>query len=154
MAEFLEAIPAHTTTDLDLNHYRAVGGFLDRDGKKKECAIMLDQRIGCKSLDQRDVVAKNLQDLANEVQSMEKAKPSGVLTFLVFASLDDDKAARMYSRFESRDAMEKFLRRSDVSSFWQKSKGEIASMESKSYVPNGKGWLHRNGDGLETGKPI
>jgi quinol monooxygenase YgiN len=154
MATFLEAIPEHTTTDLDLNHYRAIGGFIDRDGNKKECAIMLDQRIGCKSAEQRETVVKNLQNLADEVRATEKAKQNGVLTFLGFASLDDDKAARIYSRFESRADMEKFLRRSDVGSFWQKSKGDIASMESKAYVPNGKGWLHRNGGNLETGKAI
>jgi quinol monooxygenase YgiN len=154
MAKFLETIPAYTTTDLDLNHYRSVGGFLDRDGTKKECERMLDQRIGCKSPEEREAVLKNLQELASEVQSTEKSKPSGVLTFLVFACLDNDTSARIYSRFESKADMEKFLRRSDVASFWQKSKDNIASMESKQYVPNGKGWLHRNGDILETGKPI
>lgn len=154
MATFLKTIPDHTTTDLDLNHYRAIGGFLDRDGNKKECAIMLDQRIGCKSAEQREAVVKNLQELAGEVQATEKAKHGGVLTFVGFASLDDYKAARIYSRFENRSDMEKFLRRSDVGSFWQKSKGDIASMESKAYVPNGKGWLHRNGNDLETGKAI
>ena len=154
MGTFLATIPEHTTTDLDLNHYRAIGGFIDRDGDKKECAVMLDQRIGCKSSDQRDAIIKSLQGLALNVQSTEKQQASGILTFIGFASLDDETSARIYSRFESRKSMEIFLRRSDVESFWRKSKSDIANMESRGYVPNGKGWLHRNGDDLETGKAI
>ena len=154
MSKFLEIIPDHSTTDLDLNHYRSVGGYLDRNGDKQECAIMLDQRIVCKSSDQRDQVVGLLQELAHNVQDVEKASPSGVLTFMVFASLDDDKAARIYSRFESVHVMEAFLRRPEVGEFWQKSKSEIASMEARQYAPNGKGWLHRNGDTVETGKAI
>lgn len=154
MQKFLGIIPDHTTTDLDLNHYKGVGGFLDRDGHKKECAVMLDQRIGCKSPDALKSVIANLQALTQQVQDSEKAKASGVLTFLGFACLDNDTGARIYSRFESREAMEKLLRRDDVGKFWKESKANITSMESRAYVPNGKGWLHRHGDTLETGKAI
>ncbi len=50
--------------------------------------------------------------------------------------------------------MEKFLRRDDVLNFWKESKGEIASMEARGYLPNGKGWLHRSGDKHEIGKAV
>ena len=40
MQKFLKTIPEHTITNLDLNHYEAVAGFLDRDGDQKECGIM------------------------------------------------------------------------------------------------------------------
>ena len=97
---------------------------------------------------------ENLEILAEKVQSSEKADPSGVLTFLGFASLDGEEGARMYSRFESREAMETFLRRTDVLRFWRGSKGYIASMEQRGSLPNGKGWLHRNRDTCETGAAI
>jgi quinol monooxygenase YgiN len=154
MESFLATIPDHATTDLDLNHYRAIGGFLDRDGNKKECEIMQDVRIVCKSSSDRDAVLKRLETLCQKVKDSEKSKASGVLTYMGFSSLDNDTAARIYSRFESRDAMEKFLRREDVLNFWKESKNEIASMEARGYLPNGKGWLHREGDTHESGKPI
>jgi quinol monooxygenase YgiN len=154
MENFLATIPDHATTDLDLNHYRAIGGFLDRDGNKKECEIMQDVRIGCKSSSDRDAVLKRLEALCQKVKDSEKSKPSGVLTYMGFSSLDNDTAARIYSRFESRDAMEKFLRREDVLNFWKESKNEIASMEARGYLPNGKGWLHREGDTHKSGRPI
>ncbi|KAK3704725.1 hypothetical protein LTR37_013699 [Vermiconidia calcicola] len=154
MGKFLNTIPDHTTTDLDLNHYSAVGGYLDRDGDKKECGIMHDVRIVCKSASARNAVVERLQSLCSKVQESEKAKPSGVLTFMGFSCLDNDTGARMYSRFERRDAMERFLRREDVLSFWKECKSEITSMEARGYLPNGKGWLHRDGDEPETGKKI
>src|ERR1700761_7668998 len=154
MGNFLATIPEHTTTDLDLNHYSAIGGFLDRDGNKKECKVMQDTRIVCKSASARDSVLKRLEDLCSKVQKAEKEKPSGVLTFMGFKCLDNETGARIYSRFDSRDAMESFLRRADINGFWSESKGDIASMEARAYAPNGKGWLHRNGDKHVLGKKI
>ena len=154
MQKFLTIIPDHATTDLDLNHYSAVGGFLDRDGDKKECAIMQDTRIGCKSAEAREEVVKRLQALCSKMQDSVKSSADGVLTFMAFSCLDNETGARMYSRFESREAMETFLRRKDVLDFWMESKGDIASMEARGYLPNGKGWLHRDGDRHALGKKI
>lgn len=131
-----------------------MGGFIDRDGDKEGCAIMLDQRIVTKGGESRSTVLKNLENLVAKVQSSEKETPSGVLTFLGFSCLDDGTGARIYARFDSRDAMESFLRRSDVKAFWKESKEDIVSMAAQRYVPNGKGWLHRDGDRHESGKAI
>ncbi|KAK5723078.1 hypothetical protein LTR17_014040 [Elasticomyces elasticus] len=140
MAEFLSIVPAHTTTDLDLNHYEAVGGFLDREGDKQECAIMLDIRIACKTAAAQSVVVKNMQGLISAVIGAEL----GPLTFMAFSSLDNDTNTRLFGRFESREALERFVRGRHMLAFWRQCREDIASMESRSYVPNGKGWLHRN----------
>jgi len=151
MAQFLETIPAHTTTDLDLKHYAYIAGFLDRDGDRKECAIMmLDQRITCKSAIARESVLSQLSQLADAVQK----DPIGVLTFMAFRSLDDEVGARIYSRFESRAAMEAFIMRKGVNDFWQACKEFVSGMEQRGYVPNGKGWLHRGGETVETGAAL
>ncbi len=120
----------------------------------KECHIMQDTRIGCKSAADRETVLKRLESLCEKIKQGEKSSHSGVLTFMGFACLDNDTGLRMYSRFESREAMETFLRRDDVLTFWKESKAEIASMEARGYLPNGKGWLHRNGDRYEIGRGL
>ncbi|KAK5680758.1 hypothetical protein LTS10_006514 [Elasticomyces elasticus] len=139
MAEFLSIVPAHTTTDLDLSHYEAVAGFLDRDGDKKECAIMLDVRIACKPAAARANVVKHMQRLTSVAQN----PAFQLLTFMVFSSLDNDTNTRLFGRFESREALERFVRGPHMLAFWRQCREDIASMESRSYVPNGKGWLHR-----------
>ena len=154
MERFLAAIPEHSTADPSLNHYSCVGGYLDRDGDKEGCAIMIDQGIVTKNAESRSSFLKRLEQLTSKVQSSEKENRSGVLTFLGFSCLDNETGARIYARFESREAMEDFLRRQDVNEFWMESKADIVSMEAHRYVPNGKGWLHRNGDRYETGKAI
>ena len=154
MQNFLNTIPTHTTTDLDLQHYTCVGGFPDRDGDKKECAIMQDTRILCKSAQARLAVLKRLENLTATVQKTEKEAPTGVLTYMGFECLDNETGVRIYGRFESRDAMEGFLRRKDVLGFWMESKGDVAGMECRGYLPNGKGWLHRGGDGVMSGRKL
>lgn len=154
MDAFLKTIPEHTTTDLDLNHYNAVGGFLDRDGDKKECGIMQDTRIVCKSGAVREEVIQRLKTLAQKVQDDEKVKREGVLTFMGFTCLDNETGARIYARFESREVMEAFIRREDVLEFWRECRVDVASMEAHLFVPNGKGWLHRNGNRVELGKAL
>lgn len=154
MAKFLQVIPEHTTTDLDLNHYAFLSGFIDRDGEKKECGIMLDQKILCKSSVARTRVSDSLKRLGDAIAESEKASTSGVLTFMTFESLDDETGARIYSRFESRKTMERFIRREDVNAFWQSAKTEVRGMEQRGYVPNGKGWLHRSGRTLELGAKL
>ncbi|KAK3638167.1 hypothetical protein LTR56_013196 [Elasticomyces elasticus] len=140
MAEFLSIVPAHTTTDLDLSHYEAVAGFLDREGDKQECAIMLDVRIVCKSAVARANVVKHMQRLTSAAQN----PPSQLLTFMAFSSLDNDTNTRLFGRFESREALERFVRGRHMLAFWRQCREDITSMESRSYVPNGKGWLHRS----------
>lgn len=151
MQKFLGMIPEHTTTDLDLNHYAYLGGFLDRDGDKKECGIMLDQRILAKGPRARQNISAHLRSLTATIWKTEKESPSGVLTFMAFECLDDEVGARLYSRFESKEAMERFIRRADVDAFWQRVRQELRGMEQRAYLPNGKGWLHRGGGTVETG---
>jgi quinol monooxygenase YgiN len=143
MGKFLKAVPPTMTTGLDLAHYRSVGGFLDLPGDKCECEIMQDTRIVCKSADARKSVLERLQKLTKTIQASEEKKSSGVLTYMAFESLDNDIAVRLYGRYATRDSMESFLRRSDVLNFWMQSKNDVATMESRGYLPNGKGWLHR-----------
>ncbi|KAK5713093.1 hypothetical protein LTR15_011455 [Elasticomyces elasticus] len=139
MGKFLSIVPGHTTTDLDLSHYEAVAGFLDREGDQQECAIMLDIRIACKCAAARAEVVKNMQGLTSAVKGAEL----GLLTFMAFSSLDNDINARLFVRLESTEALERFVRGQDMLVFWRQCREDIASMESRSYVPNGKGWLHR-----------
>lgn len=154
MAKFLEAIPPHTTTGLHLKHYRCLGGFLDRDGDRKECGIMLDQKILCKSAEDLHAVSAALKSFVDTVSQTEEEKPEGVLTFMAFECLDDEVGARLFGRFESREAMEVFLRREDVNGFWQSVKSQVRGMEQRGYVPNGKGWLHRGGQTIEQGAKL
>lgn len=155
MGKFLASIPEHTTTDLDLNHYTSLGGgFLDREGDKRECVIMFDQRIGCKSSAAREAVAGRLTALCTQVKDSVEVESAGVLTFMAFSCLDNDTGLRIYSRFESKIALQRFLRRQDVLDFWKESKSHVASMEARGYLPNGKGWLHRNGGTVESGKKL
>jgi quinol monooxygenase YgiN len=147
MAEFLKRIPETMTTGLDLAHYRPVAGFLDGEGKSRECGTMQDTRVKCKDGECREAVLERLRTLAGGVEGMQMndagAKGVEVLTYMVFASLDDEIGVRIFARWTGREAMEQFLRRKDVLDFWLDSKEEIVQMEAKNYVPNGKGWLHR-----------
>ncbi|EON63160.1 hypothetical protein W97_02387 [Coniosporium apollinis CBS 100218] len=152
MKEFLQKIPATMTTGLDLRHYRCVGGFLDgagsemgegKEGGMGECGIMCDTRIVCKDGAAREGVSGKLRRLAGEVERLAEAEDSGVFTFMVFDSLDDETGVRMFARFRCRDDMERHLRRKEVLDFWLGSKEQVATMESRGYLPNEKGWLHR-----------
>lgn len=145
MKEFLQKIPDTMTTGLDLRHYRCVGGFLDGAGERGvgECGVMCDTRVVCKDQAARDVVRGKLESLAQEVEKTAEAENSGVFTFLVFQSLDDETDVRIFARFKGREDMERHLRRKEVLDFWLGSKEEVATMESRGYLPNGKGWLHR-----------
>ncbi|KAJ9643357.1 hypothetical protein H2199_004036 [Coniosporium tulheliwenetii] len=116
MKEFLQKIPDTMTTGLDLSHYRWRG---ERGGEGK------------------------LEKLAGEVGKVAETDDTGVLTFMTFESLDGETGVRMFARFRSREDMERHLRSKEVLDFWLGSKEEIASMESRGYLPNGKGWLHR-----------
>jgi hypothetical protein len=139
MAEFLKKIPPTMTTGLDLMHYSCVSGYIDQPGDKKECEIMQDTRISCISGNAREAVLSKLKLLAISVEADSK----GVYTWMAFSSLDDDMGVRIYTRFETRVAMEGYSRRKDVAEFWSESKDDIKQLEWRCYVPNGKGWLHR-----------
>ncbi|KAF2270871.1 hypothetical protein CC78DRAFT_527850 [Lojkania enalia] len=145
MAKFLELIPAASTTGLDLNHYRLVAGFLDLPGDKSEAGIMQDVRITCTSPSARDTLLASLQSLVDNVEKQETAGKGagGVLTYMAFASLDDEVGARIYGRWRTKEDMEMFIRRSEVIGWWMGNKEHIRAMEQRGYLPNGKGWLHR-----------
>jgi hypothetical protein len=139
MKEFLPAIPDTMTTGLDLRHYEDVGGFLDRFNDRRECEIMTDVRINCKAEARNNVLSK-LNTLAEKI----KSDGSGdVYTFFVLKGLDDDQGVRIFQRFRTWDGSSSLARDQAVLEFWMSSKEEILSMESQTYFPNGKGWLHR-----------
>lgn len=155
MAKFLAAIPAYTTTDLDLSHYSALpSSILDRTGTQAPCAFMHDTRILCHSAQARQTLLLHLEKLVVSIQEAVKKDAKGVLTFMGFESLDDEVSLRVFSRFETREAMEEFWRREEWLEFWRVGRGEVARMEPRAYVWNGKGWLHRNGARVELGKGI
>jgi len=139
MTAFLKKIPPTTTAGLDLMHYSCVGGYIDQPGDKRECKIMQDTRISCVSANAREEVLSKLKVLSKSIESSRDM----VYTWMAFSSLDDDVEVRIFARFETREAMERHARTKDVAVFWSDSKDDIKQMDSRCYVPNGKGWLHR-----------
>jgi len=144
MAGFLKKIPPTMTTGLDLMHYGCVAGYLDKPGNQQECEIMQDTRITAISPDARKSLSSRLAQLAKSVE----ADGEGVFTWMAFSSHDDDVSLRIYARFATRAAMEKYQNRKDVLEFWAASKDDIKQMEWRCYLPNStatkkKGWLHR-----------
>lgn len=138
MQKFLTLIPAASTTGLDLNHYRAVAGFLDSSHTQEEAGIMQDVKITCVSDVAREELLVGLKRFVNGVGG-----EGGTLTYMGFACLDDDVGARIYGRWRTREDLERFIRRDDVNAFWMTNKEHIRGMDQRLYVPNGKGWLHR-----------
>lgn len=144
MGAFLQKIPPTMTTGLDLMHYGYVAGFLDKPGDQRECEIMQDTRITAISSEAREVISSRLAQLAKSVESDE----DGIYTWLALISQDDDVGLRLYARFTTRAAMEKYQDRKDVLRFWAESKDDVKQMEWRCYLPNStagkkKGWLHR-----------
>ena len=144
MGKFLEKIPPTMSTGLDLMHYGCIGGYLDKPGDARECAIMQDTRIIAMSPEARKILASRLVDLSKSVEANEE----GIYTWMAFVSHDDDISMRIYTRFQTREAMEKYQGRKDLLDFWAVSKDDIKQMEWRCYVPNStpekkKGWLHR-----------
>lgn len=152
MQAFLGLIPAASTTGLDLNHYRAVAGFLDASDTMEAAGVMQDVKITCISASAREALLKNLENLVNGV---ERTGEGGVLTSMGFACLDDALGARIFGRWRKREDLERYIRRDEVNGFWMASKEYIKGMEQRLYVPNGKGWLHRgSGYAGESGKKV
>jgi len=143
MKTFLGKVLPIMTTGLDLMHYQAFAGYLDKPGDKRECGVMQDVRIVCTSAEGRNAVVARLQTLAKTIEEREVKEKTGVYTWLACSSIDDDKSLRLYARYRDRKAMEKSIRTREVLDFWAASKDDIAQMESRAYLPNGKGWLHR-----------
>jgi len=139
MGKFMTKIPPTMTTGLDLMHYELVAGYIDKPGDKTECALMQDTRIVATSPDTKKAIVAKLKALAADVEAAEE----GIYTWMAFSSLDDETGLRIYTRFASREAMEKYQKRKDVLDFWFAIKEQVKQMEWRCYVPNGKGWLHR-----------
>lgn len=131
------------STGIDISHYTAITGFLSLSGDKRECQVMQDTRIVCFSPSKRALVLLKLKAVAELVEIEEKEQSKGVLTYMVFESLDDETGLRIFGRFADKPRMEEFLRRKEVVDFWLRSKDEVKSMECRGYVPSGNGWLCR-----------
>lgn len=138
----LNAGPA-MSTGLDLTHFSAVGGFLDRSGKKTECGVMQDIQIRCNDAASRNELLGALKLLCSLVDEKQGApgEDGEVLTFLGLQSLDNDTGARIFARYKTRDIWEQWLRGTLFRTFWEAVKPNVASMEARPYEPNGKGWL-------------
>ncbi|KAF4460822.1 hypothetical protein FALBO_12382 [Fusarium albosuccineum] len=119
------AVPA-MTTNLDLTHFAAVGGFLDFGGKKTECGLIHDVKIQC---------------VDSSLEEKQKDGKGEVLTFLGLRALDNETGARIFARYQSREVWEAWLRSELIMEFWESVKPLVASMEARPYAPNGKGWL-------------
>jgi quinol monooxygenase YgiN len=143
MSVFLKKIPSTMPTGLDLNHYEKVGGFLDKPGDMRECAIMQDIRISCVSATAREAVKSKAARLCKAIEEAEGEEGNGVYTWMTFSSLDNDTEVRIWSRYATREAMEKVARRKDVLDFWFDTKEDVDKMMATRWAPNGKGWLHR-----------
>ena len=140
-----KALPA-MSTNLDVTHFSAVGGFLDRTGRKTECGVIQDVRIRCVDAAKRREFLGALKKLCDQVETEQgraagKGDDGDVLTYLGLQSLDNQECARIFSRYKDRETWESWTRHSLVSEFWESVKPSVASMESRAYVPNGKGWL-------------
>ncbi|KAH7126757.1 hypothetical protein B0J11DRAFT_579194 [Dendryphion nanum] len=148
--------PPASTTGLDLSHYRLITGFLDLPGTRPEASIMQDIRITCTSPSARTALISSLTTLVNgiEDQGRRNGGAGGVLTYMAFESLDDEVGVRVFGRWDTREDMERFIRREDVGAFWMGNKENVKAMEQRGYLPNGKGWLHRGSGfaGEERGK--
>lgn len=143
MGKFLPVAVPEMSTGLDLAHYRPVGGFLDRSGKKTECGIIHDVQIQCHDKASRAKMLAELRKLCSQVEGNqgEKGKDGEVLSFLGLTSLDNETGARIFARYQSRDVWEAWQRKPIVKGFFEVVKPLVASMQSRPYVPNGKGWL-------------
>ncbi|KAL5362256.1 hypothetical protein BJX96DRAFT_176992 [Aspergillus floccosus] len=142
MRQFLsDAWPA-MSTGFDLQHYEAIGGNLDIQGDSRECGIMHDTLIVCKSPEARGRVVKRLTALADSLAG--ESANEGLYSYVGFECLDNETDCRILGRWHACEDMERTIRKSEVAEFWDAGKEEdIARIEQRGYIPNGKGWLHR-----------
>lgn len=143
MGKFLPSAVPDMSTGLDLMHYKPVAGFLDRSGKKTECGIIHDVQIRCHDKESRAKMLEELSRVCSQVEEKqgEKGTDSEVLSFIGLESLDDETGARIFARYKSRDVWEAWQRNPIVKGLFEAVKSQVASMQSRPYVPNGKGWL-------------
>lgn len=140
---FLPTAGPAMSTGLDLTHFSAVGGFLDRSGQKTECGVMHDVQIRCHDGAARAELLGALRLLCTlvDVGQGDKGQDGEVLSFLGLQSLDNETGARIFARYQSREVWEAWLRGTLMRTFWEAVKPNVASMEARAYTPNGKGWL-------------
>lgn len=143
MNKFLSTAVPDMTTGLDLVHFRPVGGFLDRSGKKTQCGVMHDVQIRCHDGEARAKMLEELTKLCSQVEEKQGApgKDGEVLSFIGLVCLDNDTGARIFARYQSREVWEAWQRNPLIQRFWADVKPYVASMSSRPFVPNGKGWL-------------
>ncbi|KAL2756549.1 hypothetical protein ACRALDRAFT_1069346 [Sodiomyces alcalophilus JCM 7366] len=139
---FLPAALPIMTTGLDLVNFGVAGGFLDFSGRKEECGIMHDVQIRCVDAAARRELLGALRMLCHSVELAQKRDGKGeVLTFLGLKSLDNEVGARIFARYKDRETLEAWQRSDVVKGFWEVVKESVGDMSSRSYRPNGKGWL-------------
>lgn len=143
MNNFLPTAMRDMSTGLDLVHFQPVAGFLDRSGKRTECAVIHDVQILCHNGEARAKMVEELRKLCAQVEGMQgdKGQDGEVLSFVGLISLDDEIRARIFARYKSREAWEAWQRSPLVRGFWEDVKPQVASMQARPYAPNGKGWL-------------
>ncbi|CAK7202385.1 hypothetical protein SEUCBS139899_005108 [Sporothrix eucalyptigena] len=142
--KFIPVALPNMTTSFDLQHYSRVGGFLDKPGDGTPCGLMYDVKIKCKSSEARDRVLARLTALGPEIEASKPTADGGILTWMAFASQDNDTDARLLIRLRDKAAFHAYTKLQPVLDFWAASKeDDVDKMEQRGYVENGKGWLHR-----------
>jgi quinol monooxygenase YgiN len=148
MGPFLEKIPDTMTTGLDLSHYKDVAGFLHRgeDGVSEgQRGLWWDTRIWCKDAQARAEVLRRLSGVAEDVRRLEEVGTWSFLVLKGLKGLDDEVRVRVFERYKDLKALERHWQGDSLLEFWKESKDLVRSMEGRGYVPNGWGWLHREG---------
>ncbi len=140
---FIPVALPNMQTGFDLQHFARVrGGFFDKPGDCTPCGLMYDIRIESASAAARDErILPRLTALAGEVDKV--AADKGILTFMVFASLDEPNVARILLRLRDRAAFKAYATLPAVADFWLASKEDVSKIQQQAYVENGRGWLHR-----------
>lgn len=142
--KFLPVALPNMTAGFDLQHHRRVAGFLDKPGDGRPCGFIYDIKIVCKSADARDRVLARLAALSPAIEASEPAQDGRMLTWVAFASEDDDRDARILLRFRDKAAFHAYTKLPAVLDFWAAGKeADVDKIEQHGYVENGKGWLHR-----------
>ncbi|TPX06935.1 uncharacterized protein E0L32_011159 [Thyridium curvatum] len=143
MGEFQRGAVPEMATGFDLQHYASLGGFLDAPGDRRECGVMHDAHVTCKSAADRRAVADSLRRLAASLGA-DGLVGAGVWTWMAYECLDNETDLRIYGRFRDWDAMKTWDRRAEVLGLWEKHGWkEVDKVVQRALIPTGKGWLHR-----------
>ena len=141
---FLPKAVPNMMTGFDLQHYSRVAGFLDKPGDARACGLMYDIQIECIKSDMRDIILAHLQTLEPKVEAAEVTARGGLLTWMAFASKDNDTGARLFMRFCDKAAFHEYVRLKHVIEFWAASQAYgIYKVQQRGYIENEQGWLHR-----------